>query len=947
MSEVQVDYKDTLNLPVTQFSMKANLPTLEPIILKKWDDLNLYQTLLIRNQHKPKFILNDGPPFANGDIHLGHAVNKTLKDIVMKSRLLSGFNTPYIPGWDCHGLPIELNVEKKVGKPGVKVDAKSFRLKCREYAQAQVDAQRKSFMRLGVLGDWFNPYMTMDFKYEADIIRSLAVIIKRGHLHKGYKPVHWCIDCASTLAEAEVEYKDKTSPSIDICFRVAELDKLPFAKTTRDTLQQSGSSVSFLVWTTTPWTLPANQAIALNQEHDYVLFKMSGRSEFFILMKDLIDNFMQRTGNANVSYDIIDTCKGSDFEGLNVNHPFYERQIPVVLGEHVTLDAGTGVVHTAPAHGVEDFEVGKKYNLPLDNPVGSNGCYVKGTPLLEGEFVLKANDHIITILEQQGTLFHKASLQHSYPHCWRHKTPLIFRATQQWFIGMDQAGLREQALKEIKKVQWIPNWGQARIESMIANRPDWCISRQRTWCVPMSVVVHKDTGNLHPKMPELMEKVAEKVEKTGIDAWYDLTLEELLGNDAPFYEKSNDGLDVWFDSGVAHACVLEQRKELAFPADLYLEGSDQHRGWFHSSLLTSVAMQGVAPYRQVLTHGFTVDASGHKMSKSMGNGVEPEKFMQAKGADILRLWVAATDYRSEMTVSDEFFNRISESYRRIRNTTRFLLSNLHDFDPKQHLLPQEKLLGLDRWIIERAKNLQSEIKQAYTEYQFHVVYQKIQHFCSIDLGSFYLDIIKDRQYTAKTNGIPRRSAQTALFHIVEGLVRWMAPILCFTAEEIWGFLPGKREASVFMSEWYTDFPEVMLKDSIENTYWQDLLTLKDTVNKALEAARKEGAIGSGLEAELTLYVDAKWYDILAPLKEELRFVFITSEVFLHKLSDKPDSISVSDVPGFFVAVKPSDYEKCQRCWHRREDVNNDTTYPGLCGRCIENAYQDGETRHYA
>lgn len=939
MSEVQTDYKDTLNLPVTAFPMKANLPTLEPIILKKWDELNLYQSLLNRNQHKSKFILNDGPPYANGDIHLGHAVNKILKDIVVKSRLLSGMNAPFVPGWDCHGLPIELNVEKKVGKPGVKVDAKTFRQKCREYALEQIDAQRKSFIRLGVLGDWYNPYMTMDFKYEANIIRSLALVANRGHLHKGYKPVHWCIDCGSALAEAEVEYKDKTSPSIYVAFRFKDPEKLPFKKEVMAKIAKR--PISILIWTTTPWTLPANQAVAVHPDHEYALIEQEGKTELLIVMKDLVKEPIS-------DYKILDLCEGRALEGLMLSHPFYEdRTVPVILGDHVTVDTGTGAVHTAPAHGVEDFEVGQKYHLPMDNPVGSNGCYVSGTPLLAGEFVFKANEQIITILEQRGTLFHKSTVQHSYPHCWRHKTPLIFRATQQWFIGMDQAGLREKSLAAIRKVQWIPSWGQARIENMIANRPDWCISRQRTWCVPMALFLHKETGELHPKTPELMEKVALKIEATGIDAWYDLKIEDLLGSEADKYEKSNDGLDVWFDSGVAHACVLEQRKELGFPANLYLEGSDQHRGWFHSSLLTSVAMQDEAPYRQVLTHGFTVDAAGHKMSKSLGNVIAPEKVMQTKGADILRLWVAATDYRAEMAVSEEIFNRVSESYRRIRNTTRFLLANLHDFDPKRHLLPPEQLLALDRWIISRAAHLQREIEEAYQEYQFHIIYQKLHNFCSVDLGSFYLDIIKDRQYTAKTNGVPRRSAQVALYHIAEALVRWMAPILSFTAEEIWGFLPGTRDVSVFMTEWYTGFPEVLLADAVENSFWEDILTLKPVVNKALEAARNQGLIGSGLEAELTLYVDPKWKDLLAKLNEELRFVFITSDVFLKPLAEKADSVPPTDVPGFFVDVQRSPYEKCARCWHRRKDVNANSEYPGICGRCIENVAREGEKRLYA
>jgi isoleucyl-tRNA synthetase len=935
------NYKDTLNLPNTAFPMKANLSEREPIILKKWADMQLYKTLLQNNQHKPKFILADGPPYANGGIHLGHAVNKILKDMVVKSKILSGLNAPFVPGWDCHGLPIELNVEKQVGKPGIKVDAKTFRAKCREYVQTQVDAQRSSFIRLGVLADWENPYLTMDFQYEADTIRSLANIAANGHLHKGHKPVHWCVECGSALAEAEVEYQDKTSPSIDVTFYANDLSHLPF-----EPKLLFGKKIAVVIWTTTPWTLPANEAVAVHPEHSYALVKPLGKDIGLIMMSELVETVTKRLGFE--SYEILDHCAGKALENLTLHHPFYPRTVPIVLSDHVTLDAGTGCVHTAPAHGQEDYIVGQRYHLPLDNPVGANGCFISSTPLFAGEHVYKVNDKIINILEEHGNLLHSEKIQHSYPHCWRHKTPLIFRATQQWFISMDQKNLRKHSVEAIHKTQWMPAWGEARIEGMVSGRPDWCITRQRTWGVPMSVFVHTETGNLHPDTPNLMEKVALLVEQNGIDAWYDLEPETLLGKDANQYEKILDTVDVWFDSGVSHACVLEKRPELQFPADLYLEGSDQHRGWFQSSLLTSVAIHGEAPYRKAITHGFTVDTQGRKMSKSLGNVVAPEKVIQSLGADILRLWVAATDYRAEMAGSDEILKRTSDTYRRIRNTARYLLSNLNGFDPATQLTSGNQLLALDSWIVNRAKHLQSEIVQAFNDYQFHIIYQKLHNFCSVDLGSFYLDVIKDRQYTGKTEGIPRRSAQTALYHIAEALVRWMSPILSFTAEEVWENLPGQRAESVFLSEWYQDFPAIQSTSAITtDTYWQEVLTIRDAVNKALEDARNAALIGSALEAEVVLFCTPNQFDLLSQLGNELRFVLITSQATILPLDQCPNNAIDTEIPGLRLTIQATPYEKCVRCWHRREDVDSHAAFPGLCVRCVENVSGKGEERLYA
>lgn len=975
--------KETLNLPHTDFPMKANLSEREPIILKKWDEIHLYQTLLKQSKRKGKFVLADGPPYANGDIHLGHAVNKILKDMVLKSKLLNGWQVPYVPGWDCHGLPIEHNVEKVVGKAGHKIDAKSFRAKCREYVEKQIDSQRSSFIRLGVVADWEHPYRTMDFQYEADTIRSLATIIKNGHVYKGYKPVHWCLDCSSALAEAEVEYKDKSSSSIDVSFVVQDTSQLAFQKAIGDKI--GDKKVAVAVWTTTPWTLPANEAVALHPEHEYALVEIKDQPTLLIVIFELLESVMNRLGVKD--FQVLEKVPGRSLEGVLLQHPFYDRIVPIILGEHVTLDAGTGAVHTAPAHGQDDYELGLRYKLPLVNPVGSNGCYISTTALFAGEHVLKVNDKILTVLEEKGNLLHKETIVHSYPHCWRHKTPLIFRATQQWFIGMSHNALRDQSLAEIRKVKWLPGWGQARIEGMINDRPDWCISRQRVWGVPLSLCVHKETGDLHPNTQEIMEKVAVLVEKSGVDAWYDLRIEELLGEEADQYEKINDILDVWFDSGISHTAVLERRPELQFPADLYLEGSDQHRGWFQTSLLSSVAMVGKAPFRQVLTHGFTVDPQGRKMSKSLGNVVAPEKVIQTLGADVLRLWVAATDYRAEMTGSEEILKRTSDTYRRIRNTARFLLANLNGFDPKTDAVAGKDLLALDAWIVNRTQQLQAEIIQAFEEYNFHIIYQKLHNFCSIDLGSFYLDVIKDRQYTGKKAGIPRRSAQTAMYHIIEALVRWMAPILSFTAEEIWAHLPGPHSESVFFSEWYEEFPvisqavqhegegtirnetqreEVKMgieqegvkkktqqeKDAVifQDSFWEQILVVRNAVNKALEEARAAGKIGSGLEAEVTLYADPSLYALLSKLQDELRFVLITSKAVVLPEAARVKAgsdVLQTELPGLWVVVVASTSEKCVRCWHRREDVNRDENYPGLCSRCIENTVGEGELRFYA
>ncbi|PCH57355.1 MAG: isoleucine--tRNA ligase [Legionellales bacterium] len=908
-----IDYKNTLNLPKTSFPMKANLAQREPKMLAAWQQSGLYQQLQQQNAAKPKFILNDGPPYANGNIHIGHAVNKILKDIINKSKLLGGFNVPFTPGWDCHGLPIELKVEEKVGKPGVKIDNQAFRAKCREYASKQVAMQRTSFERLGILADWDKPYLTMDYKFEANIIRSLAKIISNGHLVKGSKPVHWCTNCSSALAEAEVEYMDKTSPAIDVRYKICTKD----------------FDASIVIWTTTPWTLPASEAVAVHKDIEYALVQLT--NENILVAKELVANICAKLEISD--YKIIKTYLGSELENIKVQHPFYDKQLPIVLGEHVTLDAGTGCVHTAPAHGLDDYLVGKKYNLPIHNPVAANGCFLEDTQLVAGLHVFKSNEKVLEILQQHNALLHSTTLKHSYPHCWRHKKPLIFRATPQWFIGMDFNGLRAKALTVIKDVAWYPAWGEQRMEKMVEGRPDWCISRQRTWGVPMALILHKDTGELHPNAAEFLETVAKKVAIGGIDAWFNMDLAELLGEDASNYVKSVDTLDVWFDSGVVHSCVLDNYNNLHSPADLYLEGSDQYRGWFNSSLFTSLAMQGVAPYKQVLTHGFVVDANGRKMSKSLGNVVEPEKITKTLGADVLRLWAASVDYTKEMHVSEEILKRSSDTYRRIRNTMRFLLANLHDFDPASNLVATDKLLELDLWIINYTNTMQDEIIAAYNSYNFHAIYQKIHNFCVLELGGFYLDIIKDRQYTCSANGVPRRSAQTAMYYVAQAMVRWLAPILSFTSEEIWQHLPGgsNRTESVFSSSWY-EFP-IIKTNKFSGDFWQDVINAREVVNKSLEDARNNNLIGSPLEAKVIVKCHKDLYAKLLQLGVELKFIFIVSEVLLETIDSDSDNISV--------VVTKSSHDKCARCWHRAPVQDS------ICKRCVSNLTEPGETRYYA
>ena len=931
------DYKNTLNLPETAFPMKANLTQREPQRLKQWEEMGLYQKMREAGEGKPTFILHDGPPYANGELHVGHAVNKILKDIIIKSKTFSGFDSPYVPGWDCHGLPIELNVEKKVGKPGHKVSASEFRQKCREYAAKQVNSQCEDFKRMGVVGDWDDPYLTMNFSFEANIVRTLGKIIDNGHLQQGFKPVHWCLNCGSALAEAEVEYQDKVSSAIDVAF--------PFAdqQAAEALMGVSGmGELSVAIWTTTPWTLAANRGVSVAADLDYVLMRVGGRA--VLVAEALLQECADRFGVD--SPKIFARVKGLVLDRVHVVPPFSDESVPLMLGDHVTTDAGTGCVHTAPAHGLEDFQIGKAYDLEVYNPVGGNGVYVEGTPVFEGKHIFKANDEIIEELEARNRLLCHRPFTHSYPHCWRHKTPIIYRATPQWFVSMDKQGLLTQAQAAVDTVSWVPDWGRARIDAMLESRPDWCISRQRTWGAPITLFVNKVDGSLHPNSVDLIEQVALRIEEKGIDAWFELDVADILGDEADGYEKVTDTLDVWFDSGVTHACVLRERHGLSAPADLYLEGSDQHRGWFQSSLLTGMGAYDESPYRQVLTHGFTVDGEGRKMSKSIGNIISAKKAMNDMGADILRLWVASADYRNEIAASDEIFKRTSDTYRRIRNTARFLLANLAGFKPARDAVSGNDLLPLDRWIVSKAKELQSELIEAYETYQFHHVYHKVHNFCSGELGGFYLDVIKDRQYTTQTNSIARRSCQTALYHLAEALSRWIAPILSFTAEEIWENLPGEREASVFLTEWH-ELPAYEASDGMGDAFWSSCLAVRQDVNKAMETERAQGNIRGSLDASVVLYATSELRQMLATLGDELRFVLITSGAELADIADAPTEALVCEVEGLRVVVSASDAEKCERCWHRCDDIGSVAEHPSLCSRCITNVAGEGEVRHYA
>ena len=925
-----MDYKDTLNLPKTDFPMKGNLPNREPEILKKWNESSAYESCLEKSKNKNKYILHDGPPYANGDIHIGHAVNKILKDFIIKSKIMSGFNVPFIPGWDCHGLPIELQVEKKYGKSKFKDNPKDFIKACREFASKQIEKQKNDFIRLGIFGNWNDSYSSMDKDIESGIVSSLAKIIKNKHIYYGSKPVHWCIESSSALAEAEVEYKDIVSKAVCVNFKIINKDKLSSISKLNDK-----SDVYIPIWTTTPWTLPANKAVAINKE---ILYKIVDiKDKYLIIAENLVTSVMEKSNISN--YKTIGDCKPHDFDLMELRHPFYDYSVPVITGDHVTDENGTGAVHIAPGHGTDDYLSGLKYNLEVFNPVDDYGKFIPSLPIFGGMKIRESNSEIIKLLQDNGSLLFSENYEHSYPHCWRYKTPLIFRATPQWFMSMDNSGLRDSMKNDIKNIQWVPGWGEDRIFNMIEGRPDWCLSRQRKWGVPLPLFLNRETNELHPDTDNILEKAASIIQNGNIEAWIDSDKSSIVKN-LDNYREVKDTLDVWFDSGVTHYTVLKKRgiEEIA---DLYLEGSDQHRGWFQSSLITSHAMNKESPYKNVLTHGFVVDAEGQKMSKSTGNVISPQKIIKDKGADILRLWVAMTDYSKEMTISDEIINRVSESYRRIRNTSKFLLSNINDFENDD--VDEKNMVLLDKWIIYKANKLNEQIRKDYDDFKFHKIVQDILNFCTLDLGGYYLDIIKDRLYTSKNDGVPRKSAQKTCSILIRFLNSWIAPILTFTAEEIYSKIPDNK-GSIYLNEWfdtsvYIDKKDIKIYDCLYN--------IKPHVSRVIEESRSDNLVGSSLECSIEISCNKNLYEKLELMKDELKFIFIVSECKISIANETHNFSIKEDSDEFSISLSALKYKKCERCWHLHETVGKINEHPTICQRCSDNIHGNGECRTYA
>ncbi|MCE5312395.1 MAG: isoleucine--tRNA ligase [Nitrospiraceae bacterium] len=923
-----IDYKDTLNLPQTGFPMKANLSQKEPELLEFWKNESVYFKMQEKNRKNKSYILHDGPPYANGNIHIGHALNKILKDIIVKYRSMRGFYSPYVPGWDCHGLPIELQVDKNLGDKKDQVDSLKKRQLCREYAEKFVNVQREEFERLGVFGDWMDPYLTMAFAYEASIVREFFSFVKKGSVYKGKKPVHWCSSCVTALAEAEVEYADKESPSVFVKFSIPEDQILKYLPSLK------GKKVYALIWTTTPWTLPANLALAVNPELEYAVVEHNG-SALIVAEGNLeaLKEKIQLTG------DVLLKITGDKLEGLAARHPFIDRESKIVLGDFVAVGEGSGIVHIAPGHGEDDYAVGLKYGLDIYAPVDDRGRFTKAVPELEGQFVFKANEAIIGILTEKGALVGRENIRHSYPHCWRCKKPVIFRATAQWFISMEANSLREKCINEINRVQWVPSWGRERILGMVSNRPDWCISRQRSWGVPIMLITCEDCGAF-VNDNNLFDRITKLVEEKGADIWYSMSVQDILGEGckcpscgSTSLKKEMDILDVWFDSGVSHAAVLEQDKRLSWPADLYLEGSDQHRGWFQSSLLASTGTRDKAPYGTVLTHGFTVDGQGKKMSKSLGNVISPQEIIKANGAEIIRLWVSAEDYSDDVRLSKEIISRLTEAYRKIRNTGRYLLGNISDFDGKDY---SSSLTELDRWAMSRLQRLIKKVTEAYERFDFHEVFHALYNFCIVDMSSFYLDILKDRLYTYRKDSTDRRAAQWVLYQILVDMTRLMAPVLSFTAEEIWKYTPGRDEAetSVFLA----GFPEYRQQyhDEELEARWQTLITIRDEANKALEIKRKDKFIGNALEAKLVFHLEDEEYGLLDRYSDLLPALFIVSEVEIRKAGGPPlDAFRSEEVKGMSIEVLRASGAKCERCWNWRVSVGASAEHPAICDRCLK------------
>ncbi|UCG14823.1 MAG: isoleucine--tRNA ligase [Deltaproteobacteria bacterium] len=943
MTELEqgMDYKKTLNLPRTKFPMKADLAKREPDILETWDKMNLYRQLRVSSKNRRRYILHDGPPYANGHIHLGTALNKILKDMIVRCRQMMGYDSVYVPGWDCHGLPIEHQVEKELGDRKLSMSQLELRRHCRAYAEKYIDIQRDEFKRLGVMGDWERPYLTMAYDYEATIAEELGKFISQGSVYKSKKPIYWCSSCRTALAEAEVEYEDHRSPSIYVKFPlVSDLSqKVPEVR---------GRDVSVLIWTTTPWTIPANLAIALHPDYAYALVAVN--DEAWIIAESLVDDMMNKSEVSE--YEILARISASDLEGLKCRHPFIERESLIVQAPYVTLDVGTGCVHTAPGHGREDFETALKYDLDVYSPVDDDGCFTEDVPFFAGQFVFEANEGVNEKIAEAGSLVRQENIVHSYPHCWRCKQPVIFRATEQWFISMESNGLREKALESIaKEVKWIPGWGQERIYGMIANRPDWCISRQRAWGVPITVFYCDGCGEILAT-PEVLEQVVSRFAREGADIWFTHEAAKLLPPDASCgkcgeskFTKEMDILDVWFDSGVSYAAVLEIRGDLHSPADLYLEGSDQHRGWFHSSLLAAVGTRGHAPYHSVLTHGFVVDGAGRKMSKSLGNVIAPDEVIGKYGAEILRLWVAAEDYRDDIRISEEILQRLSEGYRRIRNTCRFLLGNLNDFDPERHRVDPDSMESLDRWALHQLQQVVKKVLQAYDRFEFHKIYHAIHNFCVVDLSSFYLDVLKDRLYVSAPASRPRRSAQTALFEIAVTLVRLMAPILAFTAEEVWHHLPAFQDKSDSVHLEQLPEPVTAYEDEFLGNQWERILEIRTEVNRALELARKRKEVGHPLDAEITLGVAGQLLEQLQGQEDMLRRVFIVSKVRLAEPDTLQNAVGAEEIPDMLIQVKPATGAKCARCWVHEESVGSDPEQPMICLRCTEELAASGRKHH--